>query len=167
MTRSFPVLLLRKALWSSCSKTRKYLFFSYSREDNCNCPLYYMTRNGILQARKEPLRVFMIEWEHYTTMAENFSVLTSPLCLDELSEAKRVKDTVGESTQRSLKPLLCNVWILSWKLETDFSWLRIWLSLVWIKFYCKDGHFKIWKFILTMKTNLTWPCKLVFGSGWI
>ena len=125
------------------------------------------TQNGILQARKEPLRVFMIEWEHYTTMAENFSVLTSPLCLDELSEAKRVKDTVGESTQRSLKPLLCNVWILSWKLEMDFSWLRIWLSLVWIKFYCKGGHFKIWKFILTMKTNLTRPCKLVFGSGWI
>ena len=122
---------------------------------------------GILQARKEPLRVFMIEWEHYTTMAENFSVFGSPLCLDELSKAKRVKDTVGESTQRSLKPLLCNVWILSWKLETDFSWLRIWLSLVWIKFYCKGGHFKIWKFILTMKTNLTRPCKLVFGSGWI
>ena len=83
------------------------------------------------------------------------------------SWAKRVKDTVGESTQRSLKPLLCNVWILLWKLETDFSWLRIWLSLVWIKFYCKGGHFKIWKFILTLKTNLTRPCKLVFGSGWI
>ena len=83
------------------------------------------------------------------------------------SWAKQVQDTLGESTQRSLKPLLCNVWILSWKLETDFSWLRIWLSLVWIKFYCKGGHFKIWKFILTMKTNLTRPCKLVFGSGWI
>ena len=123
--------------------------------------------NGILQARKELLRVFMIEWEHYTTMAENFSVLTSPLCLDKLSAAKRVQDTVGESTQRSLKPLLCNVRILSWKLETDFSWLRIWLSLVWIKFYCKGGHFKILKFILTTKTNLTRPCKLVFGSGWI
>ena len=81
------------------------------------------------------------------------------------SWVKRVNDTVGESTQRSLKPLLCNVWILSWKLETDFSWLRIWLSLVWIKFYCKGGHFKIWKFILTMKTNLTRPCKLVFRSG--
>ena len=123
--------------------------------------------NGILQARKEPLRVFMIEWEHYTTMAENFSVLTSPLCLDELSAAKRVWDTVGKSTQRSSKSLLWNVRIRSWKLETDFSWLRIWLSLVWIKFYCKGGHFKILKFILTMKTNLTRPCKLVFGSGWI
>ena len=124
-------------------------------------------RNGILQARKEPLRVFMIEWEHYKTMAENFSVLTSLLCLDELSAVKQVQNTVGESTQRSLKPLLCNVQIRSWKLETDFSWLRIWLSLVWIKFYCKGGHFKILKFILTMQTNLTWPCKLVFGSGWI
>ena len=30
--------------------------------------------NGILQARKETLRVFMIEWEHYTAMAENFCV---------------------------------------------------------------------------------------------
>ena len=30
-------------------------------------------------------------------MAENFSVLTSPLCLDDLSTAKRVQDTVGES----------------------------------------------------------------------
>jgi hypothetical protein len=70
-------------------------------------------------------------------------------------------------TQRSSKPLLCNVRIPSRKLEMDFSWLRIWLSLVWIKFYCKGGHFKILKFILTMKTNLTRPCKLVFGSGWI
>ena len=121
-----------------------------------------LTTNGILPARKEPLKIFMIEWEHYTTMAENFSVLTSPLCT-----AKWVQDTVGESTQRSSKPMLCNVRIRSWKLETDFSWLRIWLSLVWIKFYCKGGHFKILKFILTMKTNLTRPCKLVFGSGWI
>ena len=147
------------------------LFYEFCLDGNAPYPSNILSClsciNGILQARKEPLRVFMIEWEHYTTMAENFSVLTSPLCLDELSEAKRVKDTVGESTQRSLKPLLCNVWILSWKLETDFSWLRIWLSLVWIKFYCKGGHFKIWKFILTMKTNLTRPCKLVFGSGWI
>ena len=38
-----------------------------------------LTTNGILPARKEPLKIFMIEWEHYTTMAENFSVLTSPL----------------------------------------------------------------------------------------
>ena len=57
--------------------------------------------NGILQVRKKLLRVFMIEGEHYTTTAEIFTVLTSPLCLDELSEAKRVQDTVGESTQRS------------------------------------------------------------------
>ena len=120
-----------------------------------------------ITSQEEAVESFHDQGEHYTTTAEIFSVLTSPLCLDELSEAKRVKDTVGESTQRSLKPLLCNVWILSWKLETDFSWLRIWLSLVWIKFYCKGGHFKIWKFILTMKTNLTRPCKLVFGSGWI
>ena len=84
----------------------------------------------------------------------------------ERSEAS-LADAVGESTQRRSKPLLCNVRLRSWKLETDFSWLRIWLSLVWIKFYCKGGHFKIWKFILTMKTNLTRPCKLVFGSGWI
>ena len=142
-------------------------FYSQKKLQHDFPSLFKRYRNGILQARKEPLRVFMIEWEHYTTMAENFSVLTSPLCLDERSAVKRDQDTVGESTQRSLKPLLCNVWILSWKLETDFSWLRIWLSLVWIKFYCKGGHFKIWKFILTMKTNLTRPCKLVFGSGWI
>ena len=51
--------------------------------------ILYVSFHGILQARKEPLRVSMIEWEHYTTMAENFSVLTSPLCLDELSEASQ------------------------------------------------------------------------------
>ena len=56
--------------------------------------------NGILQVRKKLLRVFMIEGEHYTTTAEIFTVLTSPLCLDELSEAKRVQDRRGESTEK-------------------------------------------------------------------
>ena len=41
----------------------------------------------------------MIEGEHYTTMAEIFCV-DKPSVLDELSKAKQVQDTLGDSTQK-------------------------------------------------------------------
>ena len=75
-----------------------------------------------ITSQEEAVESFHDQGEHYTTTAEIFSVLTSPLRLD---EPKASLDSVGESTQRRSKLLLCNVRLRSRKIETGFSWFRI------------------------------------------
>ena len=74
--------------YKNAIKIEEGYFSSPGDANNMTRNIFTFHVNCILQARKEPLRAFMIEWEHYITMAENFSVLTCPLCLDELSKSK-------------------------------------------------------------------------------